>query len=107
MYGVDVYFMACCVGIYFIVNVICMGWMFVLWLGEVVCVYFMVRCGEWGIVPGLCVVTFPLELGNFPLSFFPLSDFHLLRNLLQGRYFVFVFACGVLCFAFCLLDLCV
>ena len=39
------------------------------------------------------------------LSFFPLSDFHLLRNLLQGRHFVFVFACGVLCFAFCLLDL--
>ena len=56
---------------------------------------------------GSVVVTFPVELGNFPLSFFPLSDFHLLRNLLQGRHFVFVFACGVLCFAFCLLDLCV
>ena len=74
-YRVDVYFMAWCVGIYFIVNVICMGWMFILWLGEVACVYFMVRCGGWGIVLGLCVVTFPVELGNFPLSFSPCLTF--------------------------------
>ena len=50
---------------------------------------------------------FPSGARELPFVFFPLSDFHLLRNLSQGRHFVFVFACGVLCFAFCLLDLCV